>query len=102
MKRTQMADTTTITAWFTPEVPVAAAPELSGQLPGLILELELNRGRVLYKAVEISPKVNAAAIKEPKGGKAITAPEFAQERNKVFEEMRRNGPPGRRMQVTTN
>jgi GLPGLI family protein len=102
MKRTQMADTTTITAWFTPEVPVAAGPELSGQLPGLILELELNRGRVLYKAVEISPKINVANIKEPKGGKSITAVEFAQERNRVFAEMRRNGPPGRRMQVTTN
>lgn len=102
MKRTPVADTTTITAWFTPEIPVAAGPELSGQLPGLILELEMNKGRVVYKAVEITPKVNVAAIKEPKGGKSITAAEFAQERNKLFEEMRRNGPPGRRMQVTTN
>jgi len=102
MKRASLPDTTTITAWFTPEVPVAAGPELSGQLPGLILELELNRGRVVYKAIEITSKVNVTNIKEPKGGKAITAADFAQERNKVFEEMRRNGPPGRRMQVVTN
>lgn len=102
MKRTQVPDTVSISAWFSTEVPVAAGPEFSGQLPGLILELEMNKGRVVYKAVEIAPKVNVAGIKEPKGGKAITATEFAVERNKMFEEMRRNAPPGRSMRIVTN
>ena len=99
MKRSQEADTTEVTAWFTTEVPVAAGPEFNGQLPGLILELEMNRGRTVYKALEVSTKVNVANIKEPKGGKPITAADFAQERNKVFEEMRRNMPPGQRMNM---
>ena len=105
MKRTMVSDTTSITAWFTTEVPVPAGPEFNGQLPGLILELELNRGRTVYKAIEVSPKVNAGNIKEPKGGKAITATAFAEERNKVFEEMRRNMPNGGRgmnVRVQTN
>ncbi|RPD50972.1 GLPGLI family protein [Paracnuella aquatica] len=94
MKRKEVADTASITAWFTTEIPVPAGPEFNGQLPGLILELEMNAGRMVYKAVEISPKVNAGNIKEPKGGKSITAADFALERNKMFEEMRRNMPRG--------
>lgn len=94
MKRTEVADTTQIIAWFTTEIPVAAGPEFSGQLPGLVLELITNSGRTVYKATEISTKVNPSSIKEPKGGKAITAANFAKEREKMFEEMRRNMPPG--------
>lgn len=96
MKRTSVADTTQINAWFTTEIPVSAGPEMNGQLPGLVLELEMNKGRVVYKATEVSQKVNASNIKEPKGGKAMTATDFNQERNKVFEEMRRNMPAGGR------
>ena len=96
MKRQEVADTTQITAWFTTEIPVPAGPEFGGQLPGLILELEMNNGRMVYKAVEISPKVSVSNIKEPKGGKKMTAAEFTKERSKVMEEMRRNMPAGGR------
>jgi GLPGLI family protein len=96
MKRQEVADTTGITAWFTTEIPVPAGPEFGGQLPGLILELEMNNGRMVYKAVEISPKVSVSNIKEPKGGKKMTAEEFTKERDKVMEEMRRNMPAGGR------
>jgi hypothetical protein len=60
------------------------------------LELDINNGRVVYKAVEFSAKVNASNIKEPKGGKRITADEFTKEREKLMEEMRRNNPGGNR------
>ncbi|MDQ3550154.1 MAG: GLPGLI family protein [Bacteroidota bacterium] len=97
MKRQQVADTSYITAWFTSEVPVPAGPsEFQGQLPGLILELNVNNGRTVYKAVEVSPKVNVASIKEPKGGKRLTAQEFNKERDKLMEEMRKNNPGGNR------
>lgn len=97
MKRQQVADTSYITAWFTSEIPVPAGPtEYQGQLPGLILELSVNNGRTIYKAVEISPKVNIASIKEPKGGKKLTSEEFNKERDKLMEELRRNNPGGNR------
>jgi GLPGLI family protein len=97
MKRQQVADTSYITAWFTSEIPVPAGPtEYQGQLPGLILELSINNGRTIYKAVEVSPKVNIASIKEPKGGKKLTAEEYNKERDKLMEEMRRNNPGGNR------
>jgi GLPGLI family protein len=90
MKSEQVADTANITAWFTTQIPVPAGPEYGGQLPGLILELDMNNGRLIYKAVEVSPKVKLDNIKEPKGGKKITADDFAKERMKMMEDMRRN------------
>jgi GLPGLI family protein len=97
MKRQQLADTSYITAWFTSEIPVPAGPpEYQGQLPGLILELNINNGRTIFKAVEVSPKVNLASIKEPKGGKKMTADEYNKERDKLMDEMRRNNPGGNR------
>jgi GLPGLI family protein len=101
MKREVVADTVAITAWFTPDVPVSAGPaNYQGQLPGLILELEENNGQTVFKAVEVSPKVNASKIKEPKDGKKITQAEFDKEREKAMEEMRKNMPNGMRIRTT--
>ena len=102
MKREMVPDTSVINAWIAMDIPVPAGPDFQGQLPGLILELDMNNGRVVYKALEISPKVNASAIKEPKGGKHITAAEFAKEREREMEEMRKNMPAGGRIRIVTN
>lgn len=99
MKRQQVADTSIIVAWFAPGIPVPAGPEFQGQLPGLILELDMNNGRIVYKALELSPRLNTAAVKEPKNGKRITAAEFEKLREKMFEEMRRNMPPGMQIRI---
>jgi GLPGLI family protein len=99
MKRTEVSDTSAIVAWFTTDIPVPAGPEVAGQLPGLILELDINKGRIVYKAVEISPKVKLDAIKEPKGGKHVTQAEYTAEQTKMFENMRRNMPGGGQMQI---
>lgn len=101
MKRQQLPDTVSVVAWFTLQVPVPAGPVFQGQLPGLILELDMNKGRTLYKAVEVSPKVNVAGIKEPKGGKRITQAEYVKERDKVMEEMRKNMPAGGNFRIRT-
>ena len=101
MKRQMLPDTTEINAWIAMEIPIPAGPEFQGQLPGLILELDVNNGQIVYKAIEISEKVNASNIKEPKGGKHITAAEFHKERDKTFEEMRKNMPGGGQIQIVT-
>lgn len=93
MNRKEIADTSNIIAWFTPAIPVPAGPDFEGQLPGLILQIDVN-GNTTYKAVEVSPKVDVAAIKEPKKGKKVTASAFSKEREKTMEEMQRNGRGG--------
>lgn len=96
MERKEVDDTSTIVAWFTTDIPVSAGPEVQGQLPGLILSLETNNGRTVYTALEISPKADTGAIKEPTKGKKVTSDEFTKERNKLMEEMQKNNQ-GRRI-----
>ncbi|HEY0678653.1 MAG TPA: GLPGLI family protein [Chitinophagaceae bacterium] len=94
MKRKQMPDTSKVVAWFAADIPVPAGPDFQGQLPGLILELDLNNGRTVYKAIEISPKVNVASIKQPSRGKKISAEEFAKEQQKMMDQMQQQRRPG--------
>jgi GLPGLI family protein len=94
MKRQEFPDTAKVVAWFATDIPVSAGPDFGGQLPGLILELDVDNGQTVYRALEISPKVSVSKIKEPKDGKKMTAVEFRKERDKIMEEMRKNMPQG--------
>ncbi len=98
MERKEIDDTSTIVAWFTSSVPVSAGPaEFQGQLPGLILEMDIKDGTQTFKAISISEKVDAETIKEPKGKKHYTAEEFKKEREKMMEEMNKNNQGGNRI-----
>lgn len=101
MKREMISDTVKVIAWYTTSVPVSAGPNYTGQLPGLILELDVNNGQTVTKAIEFSPKVAANKIKEPKDGKKLTAAEFSKEREKLLEEMRKNMPAGNMIRMQT-
>jgi GLPGLI family protein len=90
MERKEINDTTAIVAWFTNDIPVPAGPEVQGQLPGLILALDMNNGRMVYKALDIQTKVDIASIKEPTKGKKLTPDEFVKERDKMMQEMQKN------------
>jgi GLPGLI family protein len=101
MKRTEIPDTLNIIAWFTPAIPVPVGPEYQGQLPGAILEINVNDGRTVFKAIEISQKTDLAQIKEPKSGKKVTLAQFADEQAKMMQEMQRNSG-GRVQSFRTN
>lgn len=97
MERTEVMDTVYITAWFAADIPVSAGPaEYQGQLPGLILALDVNNGRQVYKAVEIIEKADIASIKAPTGKKHYTNEEFRKERDKMMKEMQENNAGGNR------
>jgi GLPGLI family protein len=90
-KREEIQDTLHITAWFTDAIPLAAGPEsYQGQLPGTILEIDVNNGRNKITAVEMSAKMDPKEIKEPKG-KKISQEEFNREREKIIKQMNENG-----------
>ena len=90
MERKEVNDTSEVIAWFTLSIPVPAGPDLQGQLPGLVLELEMNKGKTVYRAVEIKEKADKGSIKEPTKGKKVTPDEFATERTKMLEQMQQN------------
>ena len=99
-KREKVMDTMNIVAWFTNEIPGSFGPDTyQGQLPGTILEIDVNNGRTSFKAIEISPKADVAKIREPSKGKKVTAEEFAKEREKLMQEMMQNGGGGPGMRV---
>ncbi len=101
MSRKQVPDTSRITAWFAADIPVPAGPDFQGQLPGLILVLDVNNGRLVYTAIELSPKVNASKIKQPNRGKKISAEDFAKEQQKMMDQMQqRMQRPGNGERVT--
>lgn len=99
MERKDITDTSLVVAWFTSDFPVSTGPgEYQGQLPGLILEMDISNGRQTYVATNISDKPDVASIKEPTGKKHYTPEEFKKESLKMMEEMQRNmqGGPGNR------
>jgi GLPGLI family protein len=101
MERKQVEDTSLVVAWFASDIPVSAGPaEYQGQLPGLILEMDIANGRQTFKAVELSAKADLALIKEPTGKKHYTREEFRKEVDKMMDEMQRNnGGPGRTIRI---
>ena len=99
MERKEISDTSAIIAWFTTDIPVSAGPaEYQGQLPGLILEMDINNSKQIFKATDLSEKADIASIKEPTGKKHYTPEEFKKERDRMMEEMQKNmqGGPGMR------
>jgi len=55
-----------VEAWFAPGIPVSSGPAAYGGLPGMILMLSLDAGRITYAATEISlGAVDEALIRMP-------------------------------------
>jgi len=103
MERKEIEDTAKIVAWFAMDIPVSAGPsEFQGQLPGLILELDVRNGDQVYIATGIAETADLAVIKEPTGKKKYTQEEFKKERDKMLEEMNQNNGGGNRRVIRMN
>lgn len=80
---TQITEKDTINAWFTPAIPVSAGPSSYVNLPGLVLEVNINNGKRMIVAQNIDfKKIDKKLIAKPKKGKKVTKEEF----KKIVEE----------------
>lgn len=78
-----------VIAWYTEDLPASAGPGPFGGLPGLILELNINDGEIVYTAQEISTGADGKdLVKAPSEGKHISRKDF----KKMMEEQM--GPAG--------
>lgn len=93
MDQLEMPDKITITAWYTPEIPVAQGPENYWGLPGLILEASDGKTTILCSKVVMNVK-DRAEIKAPKGGKVVTQAEYDKIVAEKMEEMQQMGGRG--------
>jgi GLPGLI family protein len=103
MDEMDMPKEITITAWYTPEIPVNQGPENYWGLPGLILEVNDGKTVILCSKVVLNSKVKAE-IKAPTNGKVISQKEFDETVIKKMEEFRemnqgRGGNGGMRMRI---
>ncbi|WP_194851874.1 GLPGLI family protein [Nonlabens antarcticus] len=79
-------DTTTVTAWFTPEIPVQHGPAEYGGLPGLILEINANNTTMLCTKIALNPE-NRDDIEPATKGDEIKQAEYNATFTKKMEEM---------------
>lgn len=82
----------TVTAWYTPQIPVSHGPGEYWGLPGLIMEVSTGKTTILCSKLVINPK-EKKEIKAPKKGKVVTQKEFQDimmEKMEEFQKMGRN------------
>ncbi|HPF12011.1 MAG TPA: GLPGLI family protein [Flavobacteriaceae bacterium] len=86
-----------VTAWFTPQIPIQNGPGEYGGLPGLILELNVDRTTILCSKIVLNTK-EAMEIKPPSKGEKVTREAFDAVVKKKTDEMRENfrGGDGKR------
>ncbi len=80
-------ETITITAWYTPQIPVSTGPGNYHGLPGLILEVNDGTETVICSKIVLNPD-DGIDISEPKKGKEVTQAEFDDIMEKKMKEMR--------------
>lgn len=81
-----------VVAWYAEDIVSPVGPENNGGLPGVILQLDINKGEMVYTAMDIKNTVNTKDIKVPSKGKKVTRDEF----NKLQQEMMSNMQGGGR------
>jgi GLPGLI family protein len=87
-----------ITAWFTDGLPLASGPSQFGQLPGMILEIDINEGEIVVAAKKVDfKKLKKGELAAPKKGEKITEAEYLK---RLAEVLRENG--GRPMRIIRN
>lgn len=75
-----------VTAWYTPQIPVAGGPSGHGGLPGLILEVQSGDVTYLCNQIVLNPKAGVT-IAPPNKGKAVSKDEFEEIKEHKLQEM---------------
>ncbi len=86
MESTQTEEIT-VTAWYTPDIPVNNGPGRYQGLPGLILEVNDGSVTLLCSKIVLNPK-NPKEIVQPEKGKKVNQAEFDKIMEKKMKEMR--------------
>ncbi len=77
-----------IIAWFTPVISNSTGPSEYGNLPGLILEIDINNGNrtIIAKSVELK-KIDDKQLAKPKKGKKVSKKEYDEIVSEKLKEM---------------
>ena len=95
------AEVETISAWYTPQIPVSHGPAEYGGLPGLILELTTGSTVMLCTKVVMNPE-KRIEISAPTKGESVTRNEFDNIVEVKVKEMRDMWRGGRSKSIRKN
>ncbi|MCB9285144.1 MAG: GLPGLI family protein [Lewinellaceae bacterium] len=85
----------TVVAWFTPQIPVSTGPDDYGQLPGLILAVDVDNGeRTVTASSIVLGEDQTEFLVEPTKGKKVTQAEFDEIEAQKRKEMEEGGEGG--------
>ncbi|WP_228852524.1 GLPGLI family protein [Aegicerativicinus sediminis] len=84
----------TVTAWYTPQIPVSHGPEMFQGLPGLILEINDGTQSIMCSKIILNPdkEIN---LDEPKKGKEVSQKEYDEILEDKMQEMKERRAPNR-------
>ncbi len=73
-----------VEAWYTEDIPVSSGPEVFNGLPGMILQVDINKEEFVTTAVSIEKTADKKELKAPSDGKKITPADFAAKQKELF------------------
>ena len=83
----EMPKEITVTAWYTPQIPVSNGPAEYWGLPGLVLEINAARTTILCSEIIMNPE-EKTEISAPNKGKQVSREEYNEIVKKKMQEMR--------------
>jgi GLPGLI family protein len=102
-KATLQDSTRKVEAWFTPQIPLPFGPLGLGDLPGLILEAQLDGGERTAVATHMELKaLPAGSVAKPGKGKSVTRAEFDKIVADKLREMNAEGGNGQVRMIIRN
>ncbi|MBX2829198.1 MAG: GLPGLI family protein [Flavobacteriaceae bacterium] len=104
-KEEESTETVTLTAWYTPQIPIKNGPDNYDGLPGLILEVSDGDLSILCSKVVLNPE-KGLDIKEPTQGKKVSQEEYEgimekkmKEMNERYQSDNRRGSGGNEIEI---
>lgn len=73
-----------VEAWYTEEIPVSSGPESYNGLPGMILQVDINKEEFLITAINLEKSADKKELKIPSKGKKISPADFATLQKEIF------------------
>ncbi len=73
-----------VEAWYTEEIPVSTGPETFNGLPGMIMQIDINKEEIVITATGLEKSANKKELKAPSKGKKITPGDFAKLEKEIF------------------
>lgn len=89
----------TVSAWYTPVIPLSTGPLDYVGLPGMVMEVHVNNDMEVITATAVSKEVDASQIKKPKDGKKVTQEEYDKIVEEKLKEMGVEPGPGGRVMI---